>query len=335
MAKHAKHARDSKESAPLAQNTEEFAAHENASDAVAPDAAQDASAADGSSAQDAIPVAYEVAGNNAPEAVKGIPAHQRKSRRVRIALIVVVAVLAVLMVALGYFAWMLMSEAHDVAYQTAAQSEKADGKDSVASETNPSEARKSAPSLVALLGLTQDEALSKLGHGATVSTSKEITEETGEGDEKTTEVVGWNVTIVLTDESTDARGNAPTVYLTLDKDGKTTSAAYAASLSALGYGDISFSDAVKTEHVVESLVSDAGIPVGEGSVEMPAAEDYRTYADDGATIAQEQYTFSGEGAGSDGATYAWSCRLNYDYSAANVSGNLADTLRQVYLSVSA
>ncbi|MDO4443625.1 MAG: hypothetical protein Q4B69_07105, partial [Slackia sp.] len=66
-----------------------------------------------------------------------------------------------------------------------------------------------------------------------------------------------------------------------------------------------------------------------------AVEDYRTYADDAKTIAQELYTFSGEAQGADGNPYAWSCKLSYDYSAANVSGNLADTIRQIYVYVKA
>ena len=65
---------------------------------------------------------------------------------------------------------------------------------------------------------------------------------------------------------------------------------------------------------------------------MPSPDSYRSYADDGKTIAQEVYTFEGAGE-ADGASYAWSCKLSYDYSAANVSGNLADTIRQVYLYV--
>ncbi|MFR5000591.1 MAG: histone-lysine N-methyltransferase, partial [Slackia sp.] len=112
-------------------------------------------------------------------------------------------------------------------------------------------------------------------------------------------------------------------------------AGYSASVGSLGYGDVSFVDAVTSEHLVENLVDAAGMEIEEGSIEMPAVEDYRTYADDGKTIAQELYTFGGEASGSDGSSYAWSCKLSYDYSAANVSGNLADTIRQVYVYVKA
>lgn len=262
-----------------------------------------------------------------------MPAHHVKSRRMRTALIVVSVALVLLMAALGYFAWMLIGEARDVAYQSTIQSSQS-SKDSASTldAGSTSSDRKETPELVGLIGKTEDEAVALIGRGATETSSSEITEETGEGDEKTTEVVGRNVTLALTDETSDSKGNTPSVYLTLDKDGVITEAGYSASVGSLGYGEVSFVDAVQTEHLVENLVTMAGVPIEEGIVEMPSSDSYRSYADDGKTIAQEVYTFEGTGE-ADGASYAWSCKLSYDYSAANVSGNLADTIRQVYLYV--
>lgn len=262
-----------------------------------------------------------------------MPAHHVKSRRMRTALIVVSVALVLLMAALGYFAWMLIGEARDVAYQSTIQSSQ-NSKDSASTldAGSTSADRKETPELVGLIGKTEDEAVALIGRGATETSSSEITEETGEGDEKTTEVVGRNVTLALTDETSDSKGNTPSVYLTLDKEGVITEAGYSASVGSLGYGEVSFVDAVQTEHLVENLVSMAGVPTEEGAVEMPSPESYRSYADDGKTIAQEMYTFEGTGE-ADGASYVWSCKLSYDYSAANVSGNLADTIRQVYLYV--
>lgn len=262
-----------------------------------------------------------------------ISAHHVKSRRMRTALIVVSVALVLLMAALGYFAWMLIGEARDAAYQSTVQSSQ-NSKDSASTldAGSTSTDRKETPELVGLIGKTEDEAVALIGRGATETSSSEITEETGEGDEKTTEVVGRNVTLALTDETSDSKGNTPSVYLTLDKDGVITEAGYSASVGSLGYGEVSFVDAVQTEHLVENLVTMAGVPIEEGIVEMPSSDSYRSYADDGKTIAQEVYTFEGTGE-ADGASYAWSCKLSYDYSAANVSGNLADTIRQVYLYV--
>lgn len=310
MAKHAKHARNDNEGPNVAL---EFV-----------DTAQGAS-------ED--PTSSSVA----PDRHDAHTTHRKASRRMRIVLIVVSIVLVLLMAALCYFAWMLINEARDVAYQSAMQTAQVDSSASAptADAGKGSTTRKEAPQLVGLIGKTQDEAIDAVGRGATETSSKEITEETGEGDEKTTEVVGHSVTLALTDETTDSKGNTPSVYLVLDADGFITEAGYSASVGSLGYGDVSFVDAVTSEHIVENLVEMAGIKVETGSVEMPSTEDYRTYADDGKTIAQELYTFAGSGAASDGSSYEWSCKLSYDYSAANVSGNLADTIRQVYVYVKA
>lgn len=310
MAKHAKHARTDKEE-----------------QAVEVEGRQDErSAEDGEGAQ------QPSSASEHPAAV-----HHKASKRMRIVLIAVSIVLVLLIAALGYFAWMLVGEARDVAYQSAVQTAKVEKDSSVpASDAGKGAgARKEAPKLVELIGKTQDEAVAEIGRGATETSSKDITEEKDEGDEKTTEVVGRSVTLALTDETTDARGNIPSVYLTLDADGVIVEAGYSSSVGSLGYGDVSFIDAVSSEHIVENLVETAGVDIEQGSVEMPAVEDYRTYADDGTTIAQEVYTFSGDGSGSGDATYSWSCKLSYDYSAANVSGNLADTIRQVYVYIKA
>lgn len=281
-------------------------------------------------------VEYDVTDNDTPQATSGMSLHQKKSKRTRVALIVVSIVLVVLIAVLAYFAFLLYQEASDVASQ-ASNSTATTLKDAAeASDAKKQGSRLTAPNLVALLGLSQDEAITKVGRGATVSNSTDITQETGEGDSKTTEVVGKTVTVALTEQQADSKGNTPSVYLTLDKDGKITQAGYSAPMSTLGYGDVSFSDAVQEKHVVETLLGDAGLTVEKGSVVLPASDEYRTYADDGKTISQEQYTFQGTAtAASDGAEHAWQCRLNYDYSAANVSNNLADTLRLFYVYVNA
>ena len=88
-------------------------------------------------------------------------------------------VLVLLIAALGYFAWMLVDEARDVAYQSAAQTAKVE-KDSSAPASDAGKgagARKEAPKLVELIGKTQDEAVAKIGRGATETSSKDITEE--------------------------------------------------------------------------------------------------------------------------------------------------------------
>lgn len=317
MAKHAKHARESQDD-PI--------------DVVAKDLAGESVPALDPDVTGTFD--FDAAGNDAPEAVQGMSVHKRKSRRMRIVLIVVSVVLVLLLAALGYFAVQLYNEANEVASQATTSTDDAVLQTDVASEAKDSGDRLTAPALAGLIGMTQDEAIDAIGRGATVSSSKEITEESGEGDDKESKVTGTQVTLALTDQAADAKGNTPSVYLTLNTDGVITQAGYSASVSTLGYGDLSFSDAVQEKHVVEVLLGDAGLTVEEGSITMPAREDYTTYASDNTTITQEQYTFTGtaqQAAGGD--ELQWTFRLNYDYSAANVSNDLTDTLRLFYMYV--
>ena len=119
-----------------------------------------------------------------------------------------------------------------------------------------------------VLGLGQDEALAALAHGAQVTASKDVNEEGNP--------IKKDVTVALTDEPADTRTGTPTVYLGLNEEGKVVQAGYSASTAALGYGTLSFADAVKNEHVVEKTLQEAGIPVAEGAAVLP--EDKTAYS---------------------------------------------------------
>ena len=125
------------------------------------------------------------------------------------------------------------------------------------------------------------------------------------------------------------------MYLGLDEAGAVVQAGYSASTGALGYGTLSFSDAVKNENIVEKTLQEAGIDVPEGSVQLPEDKtEYSTYASDGTTLVKESCAFSGT-VDIGGAPHEWSAVLSYDYSAANASGNLADTIRIIYVYINA
>ena len=138
--------------------------------------------------------------------------HKRKSRRMRIALIIVSVVLVALIGALIYFAFTLINEASDVAYQTASRSDaQTESPAALASDAQDASGQDhgDVPALASLLGKTTDDAVAEVGRGATITSEKDITEETGEGDDKKTEVVGTSVTVALADETTDNSGNNP------------------------------------------------------------------------------------------------------------------------------
>ena len=263
---------------------------------------------------------------------KPLPPHLRKSRRMRRILIAVVALLVVLIGALGYFTWRLVGESQMLATQQTQQQQssqevdamhEADTKDAATTTAKKTE----VPNLVSVLGLTRDEAVEALQHGATVTSEKEVSEEGS--------AVKVNVTVALTDEPADTRSGTPTVYLGLDEEGRIVQAGYSAATASLGYGSLSFVDAVENEGIVEKTLGEAGVSVPAGSATLPEDKTaYSAYASDGTTLVEEKCSFSGT-VELDGVEHEWSSVLLYNYATANTSGNLADTIRMIYVYVNA
>lgn len=268
-----------------------------------------------------------------PDAAKPeVPTYMRKSHRMRRILIVVVVLLVILLAAGGFFAVKLFQTAQTAAYQQTQQQQssqeasslqESDGQDS-ASQTVK---KTSAPNLTSILGVTQDEAIAKIGKGAQVTSTNDVNEEGNP--------IKTDVRVALTDEPADTRTGTPTVYLGLDEDGKVVQAGYSAGTASLGYGALSFSDAVKNESIIEKTLQEAGIQVPTGTVTLPADKtQYSTYASDGTTLVKEYCPFTGQ-VDIDGAPHTWSAVLSYDYTVANASGNLADTIRIIYVYINA
>lgn len=256
-----------------------------------------------------------------------LPEYMRKSRRMRRILIVVIILLVLILAAMVYFGVQLCKEASSSAVQQALSSEQEVA--AIASEdaTDSADAAKvtTVPDLVSLLGHTQQEAIDILQHGATAAEPRAVNEEGNP--------IKSEVRVALTAEPADSRTGTPTVYLGLDADGKIIQAGYSTSTSSLGYGSLSFADAVRTEHIIEKTLAEAGVSVPEGAVELPEdAESYTSFDTDGTTRTKEYCSFNGE-VDIDGAPHAWSAVLSYDYSMANASDNLADTVRTIFIYV--
>lgn len=261
-----------------------------------------------------------------------VPPHQRKSRRMRRMLIAVIALLVVLIGALVFFSWLLFNESQSLAIQQVQEQQNSQDVEAIQQEdakdaTTETAKKTEVPQLTALFGMTQEEAMAAVGHGATLSGTKAVNEEGNP--------VKTRVTVTLTDEPADTRTGTPTVYLDLDEDGKVIVAGYSAATASLGYGSLSFVDAVKNEHIVEKTLAEAGVPVPEGTVALPENKaEYSTYDTDGTTLVKENSSFAGA-ADINGTVHDWSAVLLYDYRTANASGNLADTVRQIYIYVNA
>ena len=285
--------------------------------------------------EEIIPVAPEPPkGKHGKKQKQPVPSHQRKSRRMRKILIVIVVLLVLLICALGYFAWQWFEQSQLVASQQvqeqqssqevgAMQQDQSETKDASTAVSKKTE----VPALTALLGMTKDAAIADLKRGATETSAKEVNEEGNP--------VKTNVTVALTDEPADTRSGTPTVYLGLDESGAVIQAGYSAATASLGYGSLSFVDAVQNEHIVEKTLQEAGVNVPEGSVELPTDKTaYSEYASDGTTLVKETSSFSGT-VEFAGAPHEWSSVLLYNYTTANTSGNLADTIRIIYIYINA
>ena len=91
---------------------------------------------------------------------------------------------------------------------------------------------------------------------------------------------------------------------------------------------------VEQNHVVERTLQEANVMVNEGAAVLPKDKmEYSTYASDGTTLTRERYSFSGD-VDVNGQPCTWSSVLSYDYSNANLTGNLANTVRVIYVYVS-
>lgn len=250
--------------------------------------------------------------------------HQRRNKRVRIALGTLATVLVLLLIAAIVVVVLLAMEAGNKEVQTSAQDETT----ALLEETDESKkttATSEVVKLVDLFGKTKDEALSYIGHGATIESEKELDSST----------LKKEVVIPLTDEKGDALSGTPTVTVRLTDKGKVAWCSYTAPTSALGYGAISFTDAIENSSVIQNSLRAAGLTDLDPAVLQAPADKakYSTYDTDGKTLKKESTAFKGK-AKAGTTTYQWSAVLTYDYNQANASGNLADTIRTVTINVS-
>ena len=260
-----------------------------------------------------------------------VPEYLRKSQRMRRVLIGVIVVLVVLLAAGAFFTWQLVQTAQTAAVQQAQNAGQSTSSvpdaDGVKDASTATARTTTVPNRVSLLGKTQQEAIDALAHGAQVSSVREVNEEENP--------VKSEARIVLTEEASDSLSGAPTVYAGMNEEGLIVQVGYSAPTSALGFGSLSFADAVRNEHIIEKTLAEAGVTVTEGSVSLPDDKmSYSTYATDGTTLTREYASFAGE-ASIDGASHAWSAVLSYDYATANATGNLANTVRTVFVYVNA
>ena len=251
----------------------------------------------------------------------------RKSRRMRRALIAVVVLLIAIAAVLGAFAFNTIKQGQEEAEHQA--QEQLETTKETETETEADDAVETAtqqadvPNLTSLLGKTSKTAIKKLKRGAIVSSNQKVK------DKKS--VIKTNLTVALADEPADSKTGTPSVYLGLNKKGRIIQAGYSASASALGFGSLSFADAISNEHVIEKTLAQIGVDVKEGSAKLPQNRaKYATYAKDKTTVVKERCSFDGD-IDIDGVPCTWSAVLSYDYTTQVITGDLSDTVRIIYV----
>lgn len=266
----------------------------------------------------------------AQHAKDDIPDYMRHSRKMRRILIAVIIILVCLLIAGGVLIFQLIQTSNNAATQQT-QNQISDiesinnstPKDSSSTTTK----KTNVPDLVSLLGLNVDQAIEVLQHGAQVTSTIDVNEEGS--------AIRAEVRIALTAEPSDSKSGSPMVYLSLNEEGLAIQAGYSVATSSLGYGSLSFSDAIENEHIVEKTLEEAGLEVAENSAVLPDDKmQYSTYASDGVTLTKENCSFEGVGSTAEGAEHSWTAILSYDYTTANATGNLIDTIRTIYVYIS-
>lgn len=254
-------------------------------------------------------------------------AYMNKSARMRKVLITIILLLIALIAAMIFYLYQMIQANDNLAVQQKVTSEtEAIKSDDSAKSTQTTAKKTTVPKIVDLLGKTQDVAVAELKHGAQITRSLPVNEEGNP--------IKTDVQVALTEEPADTRSGTPTVYLSLDEAGVIIQVGYSAATSSLGYGTISFADAVEKENVVEQTLEDAGLSVPVGSVKLPTDKGaYSSYDTDGTTITKEYCDFSGMGTAL-GEQLKWESILSYDYSMANATDNLNDTIRTIYIYIS-
>lgn len=259
--------------------------------------------------------------------ITDIPAYEARSKRMRKNLYIAIVAGVLILVAIGictYF-W-ITSEQGRIVQQTQTQSADVTNIENNNSESSKTQKNTTVPELASLIGKNIDEGFATIGHGAVISSDMP---HEAEGDP-----IKRILNVTLAGDESDSRSGAPSLILNVGEDSNIISVSYSSSIKTLGYGQISFADALINQKIIEKIFKEAGLTINETSFELPANKsEYATFASDGVTVMSEEKTFDGEGQGA-GQALKWTGKLSYDYSVATSTDNLSDTIRTIQLSIS-
>ncbi len=249
---------------------------------------------------------------------------RRSSRRTRVLLKIIIVCVVILIITTGTIGMTFIMQNSQQTAQSAENRSTSTDAGEGSDTSDPTESTTEVPDLVSAIGLSRQDAIEVLGHGAQETAETSIDEEGS--------FVCTIVTVELSDEPTDARTGTPTVYLSLDENETVVGLSYAAGLAQLGYASMSFTDAVTEACVVEETLRAAGVDVADEQVVLPDdSSEYTQYGDDG-SIRSERYSFTGTLA-SEGGYFEWTVLLVYEYSSSSTSSSVSDVTRRLTLSL--
>ncbi len=268
----------------------------------------------------------------APE--KELSPRMKKSRRTRRVLLVLIVLLFTAVGAVGVFTYFTWIGSHqEAAQQVKEQVGAPNHRDDVGNNYNDDTKDKvtklvDLPELSRVIGINEGEAMNFIKRGAVVTANNPVNEEGNP--------IKTNLTVALTEEVSGGKtGSTPTVYLGLNEEGRIIQVGCSVSVPSLGYSALSFNDAVTVDRVIEKTLARVGVVVPEGTAVLPANKnEYSTYASDGTTVIRERCSFEGD-VDVNGTPCSWSTVLSYDYTTQVVTGNLNDTVRIIYVYITA
>lgn len=245
--------------------------------------------------------------------------HDKKIKRnLKVAIVVLLILIIVVVGLLAFYFLNFQNVSVQQKQVSSGDVEKIENSD----QSQNSQKSSTVPGLASLIGTKADEVAQNIGHGAQVTSDEHRDSE----EDPVKRVVKLTLT---NDVSTDSSGN-PTVAVMANSEGNITSVTYSASIKTIGFGTMSFSDAVQNEKIIEKVFKEAGLNINSADVALPEDKSSWTkYTDDGKRISREEKEFSGEADGKK-----WTAKLIYDYTVSLATDNLSDTLRNITVTIS-
>jgi len=242
------------------------------------------------------------------------PARIKKARRTKVTLIFIIIILLVVLGGLGFLGYKFLFV--DKQAQTTGVSSTATSIDTTIKDSSPKDIATlkttNVPNLASFFGLQVTEVQAKLGQDYVLTKNDAITENENEDIKQL---------VVLTYQPKDsaaAKGAVamPTIYLSLNEEGRVLEIFYQSSLEALDYPVATFSSFITTQDMLYNMLRGAGVsPASSYNYPQLTPDLYTIYVDPAADvkkIKKEEFVFTGATNSENPPTW-WQVKLTYDY----------------------